>query len=113
VDVPGDALQMVVIDKLPFPPPSDPLVQARTKLMEAAGRSVFMDYFIPEAAVALKQGAGRLIRREYDRGVLVVCDTRLARMGWSAPAQGRTHAKGSNRVGAGCTTYLPPWSEFV
>lgn len=82
VDVPGDALQMVVIDKLPFPPPSDPLVQARTKLMEAAGRSVFMDYFIPEAAVALKQGAGRLIRRESDRGVLVVCDTRLARMGY-------------------------------
>lgn len=82
VDVLGDALQMVVIDKLPFPPPSDPLVQARSKRLEAAGRSVFMDYFIPEAAVALKQGAGRLIRRESDRGILVVCDPRLTQMGY-------------------------------
>ena len=82
VDVPGDALQMVVIDKLPFPPPNDPLVEARTGRLEAAGRSSFKDYFIPEAAVALKQGAGRLIRRESDRGVLVVCDTRLASMGY-------------------------------
>jgi ATP-dependent DNA helicase DinG len=82
VDVPGDALQLVVIDKLPFPPPSDPLVEARTARMEAQGRSPFNDYFIPEAAVALKQGAGRLIRRESDRGVLVVCDTRLATMGY-------------------------------
>jgi ATP-dependent DNA helicase DinG len=82
VDVPGDALQMVVIDKLPFPPPNDPLVQARTKRLEAAGRSVFNSYFIPEAAIALKQGAGRLIRRESDRGVLVVCDTRLITMGY-------------------------------
>ena len=82
VDVPGDALQMVVIDKLPFPPPNDPLVEARSKRLEATGRSVFNDYFIPEAAIALKQGAGRLIRRESDRGVLVVCDTRLALMGY-------------------------------
>jgi ATP-dependent DNA helicase DinG len=82
VDVPGDALQLVVIDKLPFPPPNDPLVEARTGRLEAAGRSPFTDYFIPEAAVALKQGAGRLIRRESDRGILVVCDTRLATMGY-------------------------------
>jgi ATP-dependent DNA helicase DinG len=82
VDVPGDALQMVVIDKLPFPPPNDPLVEARSKRLEAAGRSVFNNYFIPEAAIALKQGAGRLIRRESDRGILVVCDTRLALMGY-------------------------------
>jgi ATP-dependent DNA helicase DinG len=82
VDVPGDALQMVVIDKLPFPPPNDPLVEARSKRLEAAGRSAFKDYFVPEAAVALKQGAGRLIRRESDHGVLVVCDTRLAVMGY-------------------------------
>ena len=82
VDVPGDALQMVVIDKLPFPSPTDPLVQARARRLEASGRSVFNDYFMPEAAIALKQGAGRLIRRESDQGILVVCDTRLLRMGY-------------------------------
>jgi ATP-dependent DNA helicase DinG len=82
VDVPGDALQLVIIDKLPFPPPGDPLVEARTQRLESQGRSAFNDYFVPEAAVALKQGAGRLIRRESDEGVLVVCDTRLATMGY-------------------------------
>jgi ATP-dependent DNA helicase DinG len=82
IDVPGDALQLLVIDKLPFPPPNDPVVEARSKRFEAAGRSVFNAYFMPEAAVALKQGAGRLIRRESDRGILVVCDTRLTTMGY-------------------------------
>jgi len=82
VDLPGDALQLVVIDKLPFPPPGDPLVEARSQRLEGQGRSSFNDYFVPEAAVALKQGAGRLIRRETDQGVLVVCDTRLATMGY-------------------------------
>jgi len=82
VDVPGDALQLVVIDKLPFPPPGDPLVEARAQRLQAQGRSPFNDYFVPEAAVALKQGAGRLIRRESDQGMLVVCDTRLATMGY-------------------------------
>ena len=82
VDVPGDALQMVVIDKLPFPPLSDPMVAARSKRIEAAGHRVFNSYFIPEAAIALKQGAGRLIRRESDRGILVICDTRLTVMGY-------------------------------
>ncbi|WBY01861.1 ATP-dependent DNA helicase [Ramlibacter tataouinensis] len=80
VDVPGDALELVVIDKLPFPPPGDPLVEARSQRLEGQGRNAFKDYFVPEAAVALKQGAGRLIRRETDRGILVVCDTRLAGM---------------------------------
>ena len=80
VDVPGDALQLVVIDKLPFPPPNDPLVEARAQRLEQLGRSAFKDYFVPEAAVALKQGAGRLIRREDDRGILVVGDTRLTSM---------------------------------
>ena len=82
VDVPGDALQLVVIDKLPFPPPGDPLVEARAQRLESQGRSAFNDYFVPEAAVALKQGAGRLIRRESDQGVLVVCDSRMATMGY-------------------------------
>jgi ATP-dependent DNA helicase DinG len=82
IDVPGDALQLVIIDKLPFPPPNDPMAQARSRHIETLGRSAFNDYFLPEAAVALKQGAGRLIRRETDQGVLVVCDTRLAAMGY-------------------------------
>ncbi|NML87163.1 ATP-dependent DNA helicase [Polaromonas sp.] len=82
IDVPGDALQLVIIDKLPFPPPNDPMAEARSKLLESQGRSAFNDYFLPEAAVALKQGAGRLIRRETDQGVLVVCDSRLVSMGY-------------------------------
>ena len=81
-DVPGEALQAVVIDKLPFPPPNDPLVEARSQRLEAQGRSSFNDYFLPEAAVSLKQGAGRLIRRETDRGALVVCDNRLVNTGY-------------------------------
>jgi ATP-dependent DNA helicase DinG len=82
VDVPGDALQLVIIDKLPFPPPGDPLVEARAQRLQAQGRNPFNEYFVPEAAVALKQGAGRLIRRETDQGLLVVCDTRLVAMGY-------------------------------
>jgi len=82
IDVPGDALQCVLIDKLPFPPPNDPLVEARVKRLEAAGRNPFADYFVAEAAVSLKQGAGRLIRSETDRGLLVVCDPRMAGMNY-------------------------------
>jgi len=82
VDLPGDALQLVVIDKLPFPPPGDPLVEARCRRLESEGRSAFADYSVPEAAVALKQGAGRLIRSETDRGVVVICDVRLVTMGY-------------------------------
>jgi ATP-dependent DNA helicase DinG len=82
IDVAGDALQLVVIDKLPFPSPGDPLAQARARQIEARGESAFAQYFLPEAAVSLKQGAGRLIRRESDRGALVVCDTRLLGKGY-------------------------------
>jgi ATP-dependent DNA helicase DinG len=82
IDVPGDALQCVVIDKLPFPPPGDPLVQARVRQIKAQGREPFDDYFLAEAAVSLKQGAGRLIRTETDRGLLVVCDPRMRQMGY-------------------------------
>jgi ATP-dependent DNA helicase DinG len=82
IDVAGDALQLVVIDKLPFPSPGDPLAQARARQIEARGASAFNEYFLPEAAVSLKQGAGRLIRRESDRGALVVCDTRLLGKGY-------------------------------
>jgi ATP-dependent DNA helicase DinG len=82
IDMPGDALQCVVIDKLPFPPPSDPLVQARVRQLRTAGGDPFAEYFVAEAAVALKQGAGRLIRTETDRGLLVLCDPRLKQMGY-------------------------------
>ncbi len=82
IDVPGDALQCVLIDKLPFPPPNDPLVEARVKRLEREGRNAFSAYFVAEAAVSLKQGAGRLIRSETDRGLLVVCDPRLAGMNY-------------------------------
>ncbi|MEY4911045.1 MAG: hypothetical protein RL761_708, partial [Pseudomonadota bacterium] len=82
VDISGDALECVIIDKLPFPPPNDPLVEARSKRLENQGRSSFNDYSVPEAAVSLKQGTGRLIRSEGDKGVLVVCDPRLVQMGY-------------------------------
>ena len=82
IDVPGDALQCVLIDKLPFPPPNDPLVEARVRRLEAEGRNAFSDYFVAEAAVSLKQGAGRLIRSESDQGLLVVCDPRMAGMNY-------------------------------
>ena len=81
-DVPGDALQLVVIDKLPFAPPDDPVFEARGERLKREGRSVFADLALPEAAVTLKQGAGRLIRSERDRGLLVVCDHRLSRKGY-------------------------------
>lgn len=80
IDVPGDALQCVVIDKLPFPPPGDPIVEARCQALEVDGGNAFQDHSIPEAAISLKQGAGRLIRSESDRGLLVIADLRLATM---------------------------------
>jgi ATP-dependent DNA helicase DinG len=77
VDVRGEALSVVVIDKLPFAPPDDPVLAARLEHLRRAGRNPFVDYQLPHAAIALKQGAGRLIRDEHDRGVLVLCDPRL------------------------------------
>jgi ATP-dependent DNA helicase DinG len=82
IDMPGDALQCVLIDKLPFPPPNDPLVEARVRQLREQGRNPFEDYFVAEAAISLKQGAGRLIRTETDRGLLVVCDPRMRQMGY-------------------------------
>jgi ATP-dependent DNA helicase DinG len=82
IDMPGDALQCVLIDKLPFPPPGDPLVEARVRQLREQGKNPFDAYFVAEAAVSLKQGAGRLIRTETDRGLLVVCDPRMRQMGY-------------------------------
>jgi ATP-dependent DNA helicase DinG len=82
VDLPGTALQLLVVDKLPFAPPDDPIQHSRAKKIENAGGSAFKDLHLPQAAIALKQGAGRLIRRETDRGILVLCDVRLTSMGY-------------------------------
>ncbi len=77
VDVRGEALSLVIIDKLPFAPPDDPVLSARIDKMNAEGKNAFMEYQLPYAVVTLKQGAGRLIRDETDRGVLMICDPRL------------------------------------
>ena len=77
VDVRGDALSVVMIDKLPFAPPDDPVLAARIAKINAEGRHAFMEYQLPRAVISLKQGAGRLIRDETDRGVLMICDPRL------------------------------------
>jgi ATP-dependent DNA helicase DinG len=77
VDVRGEALSLVVIDKLPFAPPDDPVLAARIEKINAEGRNAFMEYQLPRAVISLKQGAGRLIRDESDRGVLMICDPRL------------------------------------
>ncbi len=92
IDIPGDALQLVIIDKLPFPPPDDPVVMARSERLKAAGLEPFPHQTLPEAAVMLKQGAGRLIRSQSDRGLLLICDPRLA----------------SSRYGPGLVRALPP-----
>jgi len=78
VDVQGEALSCVIIDKLPFAAPDDPVLRARAQAMEKRGQNPFMDYQLPQAVIALKQGVGRLIRKETDHGVLVLCDPRLS-----------------------------------
>lgn len=77
VDVKGDALSLVVIDKLPFFSPEDPVLAARIDKINKSGKNAFMEYQLPNAVITLKQGAGRLIRDEFDKGVLVICDTRI------------------------------------
>jgi ATP-dependent DNA helicase DinG len=96
VDVKGDALSLVVIDKLPFFSPEDPVLAARIDKINQSGRNAFMEYQLPNAVITLKQGAGRLIRDEFDKGVLVICDTRIIdkaygkRMWQSLPPIART-----------------------
>ena len=77
VDVRGEALSCVIIDKLPFASPGDPVLKARIEAMRKLGINAFMEYQLPDAVIALKQGAGRLIRDVHDRGVLMICDPRL------------------------------------
>ncbi|MES2103682.1 MAG: ATP-dependent DNA helicase [Pseudomonadota bacterium] len=96
VDVRGEALSVVIIDKLPFSPPDDPVLAARIEAMEKKGLNGFVHHQLPEAIINLKQGAGRLIRDETDRGVLMICDPRLIskpygkRIWQSLPAFSRT-----------------------
>ncbi len=82
VDVRGEALSCVIIDKLPFAAPDDPVLRARGRALEEQGRNPFMEMQLPQAVIALKQGVGRLIRDETDSGVLVLCDPRLLSKGY-------------------------------
>jgi ATP-dependent DNA helicase DinG len=82
VDVKGEALRLVIIEKLPFAAPDDPLVKARIDHLQATGGNAFRDYQLPEAALALKQGVGRLIRSEEDYGTVVICDPRMMGRGY-------------------------------
>jgi ATP-dependent DNA helicase DinG len=84
VDVMGEALSLVIIDKLPFAPPNDPVMVARSNQVRKNGGNPFMDLFLPQAVITLKQGAGRLIRDVNDRGVLVICDRRLRSKGYGS-----------------------------
>jgi ATP-dependent DNA helicase DinG len=96
IDVRGEALSLVVIDKLPFAPPDDPVLSARINAIEKTGKNGFVHHQLPEAIINLKQGAGRLIRDETDRGVLMLCDPRIlskpygARIWQSMPPFSRT-----------------------
>lgn len=98
IDVPGDALTLVAIDKLPFAPPDDPVIEARIKACRKRGGNPFVEFQLPQAAIALKQGAGRLIRAENDWGVLMVADRRLVEKPYGKqlwrglPAFGRTRS---------------------
>jgi len=117
VDVRGEALSVVIIDRLPFAPPDDPVLAARIRHLEQLGRTAFMEYQLPRAVISVKQGAGRLIRDEADRGVLMICDPRLVarpygRKVWrslrrcAAPGNSRTCSASLTRArrsgGPGC-----------
>jgi ATP-dependent DNA helicase DinG len=113
VDVRGDALSLVIIDKLPFAPPDDPVLAARIAQIAKQGRNAFMEYQLPRTIITLKQGAGRLIRDVTDRGVLMICDPRLItkqygkRIWQSLPPMKRT------RVETEAVAFFNPSAESV
>jgi ATP-dependent DNA helicase DinG len=88
IDVVGDALQILLITRLPFDVPTDPWIAARTESLQAVGRDSFLEYSVPVAAMRLKQGIGRLIRHPEDRGVAIVADPRLVRSRYGRVIQG-------------------------
>jgi Rad3-related DNA helicase len=97
VDIAGEALSLVVIDKMPFDPPDDPVHEARVARMKASGENWFGNYVLPQAVLRLKQGLGRLLRTHEDRGVMAILDTRLHTKGYgklvinALPPARRTH----------------------
>jgi ATP-dependent DNA helicase DinG len=82
VDVPGDALRLVVLEKIPFPVPNEPVTLARAQALEAEGKRPFIDLHVPLAKITLKQGFGRLIRTRTDRGIVALLDERIHRRGY-------------------------------
>ncbi|MEE9118837.1 MAG: helicase C-terminal domain-containing protein, partial [Calditrichia bacterium] len=80
IDVPGEALELLLITKLPFDVPTEPLIAARMEKIKQSGGNPFMDYAVPEAIIKFRQGFGRLIRHKEDFGAVLVCDNRLSRM---------------------------------
>ncbi len=93
VDVPGWALRLVVIDKIPFAPPNDPIVAARCQRLDSGGGNGFTQYSVPSAAMTLKQGFGRLIRSQMDVGVVAILDKRIVRRGYGRALAGQFAAR--------------------
>lgn len=106
VDVRGPALSCVIIDKLPFAAPDDPVLQARLRRLEEENRNPFIEYQLPEAVIALRQGVGRLIRDAADTGVVMICDPRLLQKSY-----GRTFLRSLPNMG--CTRGLPEVEVFL
>jgi len=106
VDVKGDALRLVIIEKLPFSSPDDALTKARIEHLKANGGNAFREYQLPEAALALKQGVGRLIRSETDRGVVVICDPRLIDKPYGRVFRASLPPMPVSRVGADAEKFL-------